>query len=276
MSGPPGLPPGLPPDSHDIGAGPDEPPEDLAAEYVLGCLDAPAMAEARRRIVAEPGFAREVADWERRLLPLAALLPERAPPPALWDRLERSVAGLRGPGAAVVTGTPSAGAAARPVPLLAAVPGVGGAQEFGRVGEAGALRRSVRRWRLATAASLALAAGVAGLALRRPAETRSVAALAPSGSQSGLFLAMARPDGTLVLRAVSAVAVPKGRDLQLWSLPDGATVPASLGVLPADGKQVQASPAAGGQLLVSLEPAGGSPTGAPTGPVVYSGKLITE
>jgi anti-sigma-K factor RskA len=70
--------------------------------------------------------------------------------------------------------------------------------------------------------------------------------------------------------------VPKGRDLQLWSLPDGATVPASLGVLPADGKQVQASPAAGGQLLVSLEPAGGSPTGAPTGPVVYSGRLITE
>lgn len=261
-----------PPVSHDIGAGPDEPPEDLAAEYVLGCLDAPAMAEARRRIVAEPGFAREVADWERRLLPLAALLPERAPPPALWDRLERSVAGLRGPGAA--------GAAARPVPLLAAVPGVGrpqeSLQESGRVGEAGALRRSVRRWRLATAASLALAAGVAGLALRRPAETRSVAALAPSGSQSGLFLAMARPDGTLVLRAVSAVAVPKGRDLQLWSLPDGATVPASLGVLPADGKQVQASPAAGGQLLVSLEPAGGSPTGAPTGPVVYSGKLITE
>lgn len=276
MSGPSGLPPG----SHGIGAGPDEPPEDLAAEYVLGCLDAPAMAEARRRIVAEPGFAREVADWERRLLPLAALLPERAPPPALWDRLERSVAGLRGPGAAAMTDNPSAGAAARPTPLLTAVPGVGrpqeSPQESGRIGEAGALRRSVRRWRLATAASLALAAGVAGLALRRPAETRSVAALALSGSQSGLFLAMARPDGTLVLRAVSAVAVPKGRDLQLWSLPDGATVPASLGVLPADGKQVQASPVAGGQLLVSLEPAGGSPTGAPTGPVVYSGKLITE
>ncbi len=275
MSGPPDLP----------GAGvPDEPAEDLAAEYVLGCLDAPAMAEARRRIAAEPGFAREVSDWERRLLPLAALVPERAPPSALWDRLERSVAELRATGTATATdGSPAGTADARPAPLLAAVPGVGrpqdsGLQDSGRAGvvDATALRRSVRRWRLATAASLALAAGVAGLALRRPVETRSVAALAPSGSQSGLFLAMARPDGTLVLRAVSAVGVPKGRDLQLWSLPDGATVPASLGVLPADGKQVQASPAAGGQLLVSLEPAGGSPTGAPTGPVVYSGRLITE
>ena len=270
MSGPPVF--------HDTGVGSDDPPEDLAAEYVLGCLDAPAMAEARRRIGAEPGFAEEVAGWERRLLPLAALLQERAPPPALWDRLERSVAGL---GTAAVP-RPTTGMTdaqpSRSAPGLAAVPGVGRPGESGRAGgsEATALRRSVRRWRLATVASLALAAGVAGLALRRPVETRPVAALAPAPGQSGLFLAMARPDGTLVLRAVSAVAVPKGRDLQLWSLPEGKTVPASLGVLPADGKQVQASPTAGGQLLVSLEPPGGSPTGAPTGPVVYSGRLITE
>lgn len=268
MSGPPDLPP------NRFGAGlePDEPPEDLAGEYVLGCLEAPAMTEARRRIAAEPGFAREVADWERRLLPLSALVPGRAPPAALWERLERSVAELRGP--QFDAGQPSARRDVPPGPRLVAVPG--GRARDTAVDDAGGLRRSVRRWRLATAASLALAAGVAVLALRQPVETRSVAALASSGSQSGLFLAMARPDGTLVLRPVSAVSVPKGRDLQLWSLPQGATVPASLGVLPSDGKQVQASPVAGGQLLVSLEPAGGSPTGAPTGPVVYSGRLITE
>jgi len=34
-----------------------------------------------------------------------------------------------------------------------------------------------------------------------------------------------------------------------------------------------AMPASGTALLVSLEPPGGSPTGAPTGPVVYAGKL---
>lgn len=242
-----------PPDIRDTGPDVVEPPEDLAAEYVLGCLDLPAMLEARRRLAADPAFAREVADWERRLMPLTAMVAERAPPPALWARLERSLAELHG-------ATTSA-----PHPRDPAAPG-----------EAATLRRSVRRWRLATAASLALAAGVAAFALRQTNETRSVAALAPSGGQSGLFLAMARPDGTLVLRAVSAVSVPQGRDLQLWSLPEGATVPASLGVLPSDGKQVQANPAAGGQLLVSLEPAGGSPTGAPTGPVVYSGRLITE
>lgn len=255
MSGPPGFPDAA------------EPPEDLAAEYVLGCLELPAMAEARRRLAAEPGFAREVADWERRLMPLAAMVAERAPPAALWTRLEQSLAGLRAADA-----TPPA---APPAPRLAAVPEAR-PQDPAATGETATLRRSVRRWRVATAASLALAAGVAAFALRQSDGTRTLAALAPAGSQSGLFLAMARPDGTLVLRAVSAVSVPQGRDLQLWSLPEGATVPASLGVLPSDGKQVQASPTAGGQLLVSLEPAGGSPTGAPTGPVVYSGRLITE
>ncbi len=259
-----------PPDFPGATPGTAEPPEDLAAEYVLGCLDLPAMAEARRRLATEPGFAREVEEWERRLLPLSTLVAERAPPAALWARLERSLAGLRG--AAVADATPRA---VPPGPRLAAVPDAR-PQDPAAPGEAATLRRSVRRWRVATAASLALAAGVAAFALRQPDGTRTVAALAPAGSQSGLFLAMARPDGTLVLRAVSAVSVPQGRDLQLWSLPEGATVPASLGVLPSDGKQVQASPTAGGQLLVSLEPAGGSPTGAPTGPVVYSGRLITE
>jgi len=35
----------------------------------------------------------------------------------------------------------------------------------------------------------------------------------------------------------------------------------------------QALFSAGGTLAISLEPAGGSPTGAPTGPVIATGKL---
>jgi anti-sigma-K factor RskA len=34
--------------------------------------------------------------------------------------------------------------------------------------------------------------------------------------------------------------------------------------------------AEGGSLAVSVEPKGGSPTGAPTGPVIYSGKLVRD
>ena len=59
----------------------------------------------------------------------------------------------------------------------------------------------------------------------------------------------------------------------------GDGVPRSLGLL-ADGGGTIAlppgiAPAPGEALAVSLEPAGGSPTGAPTGPVVASGQLVS-
>jgi anti-sigma-K factor RskA len=44
-------------------------------------------------------------------------------------------------------------------------------------------------------------------------------------------------------------------------------------VLPAGGHPIVADLAADTQLLVNLEPQGGSPTGQPTGPVLYAGRL---
>jgi anti-sigma-K factor RskA len=47
-----------------------------------------------------------------------------------------------------------------------------------------------------------------------------------------------------------------------------------MGLLPDSGrKPLTISAQSGTQLLVSQEPEGGSPTKAPTGPVVYAGKL---
>jgi len=39
--------------------------------------------------------------------------------------------------------------------------------------------------------------------------------------------------------------------------------------------ELQTAMAAGKVLAVSLEPTGGSPTGLPTGPVLYTGLLVT-
>jgi anti-sigma-K factor RskA len=72
------------------------------------------------------------------------------------------------------------------------------------------------------------------------------------------------------------------RVLELWSVPaEGRGGPVSLGLISANGATVldpKRIPA--GLLLqrtdllaVSVEPPGGSPTGAPTGPVVFAGKL---
>jgi anti-sigma-K factor RskA len=77
------------------------------------------------------------------------------------------------------------------------------------------------------------------------------------------------------MAAVERVPVQPGKDLELWLVEPGAR-PRSLGVLPSSGKRfdLPASPPAQSQLLVSLEPAGGSPTGAPTGQVLYGGTLL--
>jgi len=146
-------------------------------------------------------------------------------------------------------------------------------------------QRAVWPWQVATAGAMAFAAGVAAIVLLPALGLKGhlpgsrgaprVAVIMPADSHTPGFLAEARADGTVVLTAFAPVEVPAGKALELWVLPPGATVPKSLGVLPAAGTQVTlpTMPAAGAALMVSLEPPGGSPTGLPTGPVVYAGKL---
>ncbi len=218
-------------------------PDTLAGEYVLGTVDAAEAAAAETRIAAEPAFAAEVRRWEARLYPLTALIPALAPPASVWARIETTTGGAAVAGSAQTT--------------------VRAAND----------NRVASWWRTAAIGAAAVAAGLAVFVGVRPAPVPLVAVLAPAGSTAALLVAVAGPDGGLALRPTAAVAVAADKDLQLWALPAGATKPASLGVLPASGKLVAQNVVPGTQLLVSLEPKGGSPTGLPTGPVVYGGLL---
>jgi anti-sigma-K factor RskA len=249
-----------------------ERPEDrqiLAGEYVLGALEAAEMHSVRLRANDDASLADAILAWERRLAPLADAVAPVSPPPELWARIE---AATTAPDVPRVPPAP----AQRPMPS-----------------------RRVWPWQAATAASLALAAGLAAFTVLAPPAPSGprVAVLLPADAAaagslpdptlmmqrstfsdraaSAGFLAEARPDGALVLTALGPVSVPAGRDLQLWIRPKGAKAPASLGLLPAAGRQVKLRepPAAGAQLIISLEPRGGSPTGAPTGPVLYAGSF---
>jgi anti-sigma-K factor RskA len=133
--------------------------------------------------------------------------------------------------------------------------------------------RRLRIWQASTWAALALAASVAAFVLLRPVQPARVAVLAPIASGTPVLLATAEPGGRLVIRPNGAISVPSEKDLELWALAKGETRPRSLGVLPSEGKTLTASLANDTQLLVSLEPHGGSPTGLPTGPVLYAGTL---
>ena len=233
-------------------------PRLLAGEYVLGVLSAEEMRDVRARARSDADLAAEIRAWEAQLVPMVAAVPPRAPPDALWDRLDQAIAPL----------TPDASNDDVPVPVPMRQ----------------RRRGSALGWQVATGVSLALAAGFAALAFLPVLQPGGAgpppefAAIVPIGAPATAFVATVAGNGNVVLTSVSPAPVPPGRDLELWILHPGAAKVAPLGVLPAGGGSVHlpAEPATGTQLLISLEPAGGSTTGQPTGPVLYGGTLTNS
>lgn len=213
----------------------DQPDRDLlAAEYTLGCLEGDEDALAVGLLERDPSFARAVADWQARLSPLSALATPMEPPADLWHRID----------------TATALPASNVIPL-----------------------RRLRAWQFSAAGALAIAASLTLFVLTRDIATTYIAILAPIANTAPMLIATVEPDGSLRVRPTGLLDVPAGKDLELWALPRGETTPRSLGVLPASGRTLTTNLALGTQLLVSLEPRGGSPTGLPTGPVLYGGAL---
>ena len=230
-----------------IGGGgfdPSDDPELDMAEYVLGTLRPDQARAVEALALADPAVAAGLAAWEVKLGHLANLVPPVAPPSELWRRL------------ALATGIEAAQIRVR-----------GG-------GSAGRNRASLRLWRSLTVAAT-LAAGVFAALLLRPPPAAGpdlLAALSPTGTPGAAFLVRVDAAGNAVIVAPPPPPAAGGRALELWALAPGAGVPVSLGVLPGAGAaHLRAAVQPGTQLLLSQEPAGGSPTGQPTGPVLYSG-----
>jgi anti-sigma-K factor RskA len=209
----------------------------LAAEYVLGTLEGEEAREAALLLDSDPAFAAAVRQWEARLAPLAAGVAPVGPPEEVWGRIAASTGATTG----------------EVVPL--------------------AFRRRLRVWQAGAGLALAVAASLAAFIVLRPAPPARVAVLAPISGGVPVLLATEQAGGVLVIQPSGAIAVPSDRDLELWALAKGETRPRSLGVLPASGRRLVAALAPDTQLLVSLEPHGGSPTGQPTGPVLYGGTI---
>jgi anti-sigma-K factor RskA len=222
----------------------------LAGEYVLGVLDAEARDAAEARLAADPGFAVRVARWRDDLSSLDAAYAATPAPPGLYPLIEKRLFGEAPP------------AAARP---------------FAGVWQ------SLTLWRGLTFASLVLVAGLvaANIGLwRQPGEMPGgatlVAELSSDDAPIDLVALYYASSGAISITPVAAEP-EAGQSLQLWLI-DGDGPPLSLGVLPEDGRgelvvgeDLRALFAEGAVLAISLEPEGGSPTGAPTGPVIAAG-----
>jgi anti-sigma-K factor RskA len=165
------------------------------------------------------------------------------------------------------------------------------------------LARRVSRWRRMTvvmgaiAALLALyiglaqfAPGLVPLGPRTPVVAQSsapaqlgarlVAVLQQEPTAPAFLLTVDPQSRTLVVRRVSATP-EAGRSYELWLISSQFPAPKSLGVVGNDEFTQRQIPGnfdvatlRSASYAVSLEPAGGSPSGVPTGPVLFTGKTV--
>ncbi len=213
----------------------------LAAEYVLGTLEAREAAEVARALPGDAALSAAVTAWEVRLAPLTALATPEAPPPDLWTRIETAL-------------DPAPRAARR---------------------ESG-WGRWLDPWRIGTIGATAVAAGLAAFLLARPTPEPGYMTVLLADQQQPAWLVQADREA-IRLSALNTRPAPPDRVLELWALPQGATAPTSLGLVPHDGRLVvrptAIRPSPGMLIEITLEPPGGSPIGRPTGPIQFIGRL---
>ena len=221
----------------------------LAAQYVAGTLRGRARARFEALLPGHPALQAAVREWQARLMPLTGALPEEAPPPRVWRGIEQNL-----------------------------WPSPAEQSWWQKLGV----------WRALSGTALAAVVGL-GVMLGNPPPAPPtlapvVVVLENTGTNAvnpSTIVASLSGDGrALVTRTLTPVSLTTDRVLELWSVPPEGN-PRSLGLISANGATVldrgklPATLLKGGTaaLAVSVEPPGGSPTGTPTGPVVFAGKL---
>ena len=213
----------------------------LAAEYTLGTLRGRARRRFERLCVDSAAARSAVYRWEDRWSALSRTLPPVAPSPQVWAAVSRRL--------------------------------------FGDDTAAGSAPRVRRRriWQLAAAAAVVAVVLIAGLIMRQaaPPPLQTLAVLGTDTAHPVWRLERRLPLAALTIEVVGKVPPAAGKSYELWALPRGGAAPVSLGLLPAAGsaertlsERQRTALLAADKVAVSIEPAGGSPTGNPTGPIV--------
>lgn len=226
----------------------------LAAEYVLGTLRGPARRRFEALLAAHPALRSAVRRWEEQLSPLADSVPPVAPPERVWAGIETRL-------------FPAEAAAAR-----AASSTLAPVRWWNALG----------LWRGLSALASTAAVALLVVALQAPPVQPPIVVVLATNPGAGVatnasFVASLSADGrALVLKPLKAPTLTAAQALELWSVPAQGG-PRSLGLVRADTATtllLQAGVKEGtAAFAVSIEPAGGSPTGTPTGPIVSLGQI---
>lgn len=210
----------------------------LAADYAIGLMSTSARLRFEHLMLDDAELRVELSAWQTTLATLAEPLPEQTPPERVWQAI-----------------------VGRIDPQTLHVPE----------------KRPFWNWlRIAAVACSLMVVIIAGVLYNRDTLTYN-ATLTAANQQPAISVHAYNKH--LEVEPLALASVEPGRSLELWAIPaDGK--PVSLGVLPTNAKGRLELTDAQQQLLskpitlaVSLEPTGGSPTGQPTGPVLYQGAL---
>ncbi len=209
---------------------------DLAGEYVLGTLAGADRIAFEGRLQRDTAAMRAVASWAQHLQPLADAVTPTIPAPQLWQRIEREL------------GLPTRTKSRAPMWIAAAV----------------------------AAAIIAVAFLFPDLYMKP--DVNAVAQLAPpTGGEPAFVVSVLDDQEKLLIRAANVTRQPNN-SYELWVVPQTGA-PVSLGVIVLTGETARVVAeilggvlVPGGSLAVSLEPVGGSTTGAPT-TVMFVGAL---
>jgi anti-sigma-K factor RskA len=231
--------------------------ERLAAEYALGTLRGGARERFRRWMREDAALSRSVYEWQERLSPMTESVAPVAPPGRVWKEIEARLGPAKKDGA------------------------------FRLSWRASSLWTSSLPRALGLVASGAVAAALFMTlllpALQKPAGTSSYVAVLsdPRTQKPVLFVSAGRKGSRLRVKTLDPAIHVADASLELWALPKGGK-PKSLGVLSGANEVLRLASSADQSLsdvpmlAVSLEPRGGSATGLPTGPVLYSGPCIKD
>jgi anti-sigma-K factor RskA len=225
-------------DPHDLS--PEDEADALAAEYVLGVLTLEDRMAAEARIKSDAAFAARVARWETHFEALNDGYAS-APAPDLMPQIEA---------------------------------GIFGRQER-QQGQQDVRKRSW--WRFVTGAGVAAALAVAALLILPPSgDSGPTLTASLAADTQELAFSASYSDGELTLAQLSGSEAEAGQDYELWLIV-GDAAPVSLGLITdATTTRTLDGLEPGAVLAVSLEPTGGSTTGAPTGPVLVTGVVAAS
>lgn len=231
----------------------------LAVEYVLGTLKASTRARYEQLLQQRPDWQQTQTWWQAHIHLLADTVPAKNPPMRVWQNIENRLFSKQAINSAT---TPKSWW--QNLAFLS-----------------GALSAAV----VASFATFLILQSPKGVNINEPI---AVAMLANPQAQSGWHLSLIKnslsknTQNEVFIRAdsLASLETKPNNSFELWILPSDKSKPISLGLLPQQGNKLVKVPAQLVVLLntsglaVSLEPVGGSPTGQPTGAVLYQGKLV--